>query len=508
MANRPIHVVESGGDSTGLKEFADGADSGVQIPSGTTAQRDSSASAGEVRFNTDNKKLEYYNGARWVSNSFVDVDDAEYDGVMTIMSNTHSTIPAAYRGSITGIQRNNNGRLLDGDSEYKRTINNFMPFGTATKRTTHSGLTEADARFGAAGLNTLESEHNARHTPILELKTDMADGAMGSNSNTYSNLGAIAFTGKIGTYDYNGYTANTYGWSNANKDFNAAAITVRSKRMHAGYYDYYFAPPTDLDFFISTGYSGPKNVLSFGNRNGSHTNFTNATFLLGRTANYAGNNRNELATFTFHPGNNDAAVGTTKEGTSSQVFTLATTEHIRASVAPSVNIGESFGARAKTASITSNKTNYWIYHHPTEIVLLDANATHNANPFGTFHFVWAPRGHSHTSSTMLMFKYRFIYLNGSTSTSNTYGINISDIEAKGEITSYSGTSYLNANLSAWSSVPNASKKTFDSSFPSGGSITTGTLSAYGFISWTVEGTYIESNNALSIAFKDFDTTHA
>ena len=26
MANRPIHVVESGGDSTGLKEFADGAD--------------------------------------------------------------------------------------------------------------------------------------------------------------------------------------------------------------------------------------------------------------------------------------------------------------------------------------------------------------------------------------------------------------------------------------------------------------------------------------------------
>ena len=39
MANRPIHVVESGGDSTGLKEFADGADSGVQLPSGTTDNR-------------------------------------------------------------------------------------------------------------------------------------------------------------------------------------------------------------------------------------------------------------------------------------------------------------------------------------------------------------------------------------------------------------------------------------------------------------------------------------
>ena len=42
MANRPIHVVESGGDSTGLKEFADGADSGVQLPSGLTSERDSS----------------------------------------------------------------------------------------------------------------------------------------------------------------------------------------------------------------------------------------------------------------------------------------------------------------------------------------------------------------------------------------------------------------------------------------------------------------------------------
>ena len=69
MANRPIHVVESGGDSTGLKEFADGADAGVQLPSGTTAQRDSSASAGEIRFNTDTKKIEFYDGTQWNSSA-------------------------------------------------------------------------------------------------------------------------------------------------------------------------------------------------------------------------------------------------------------------------------------------------------------------------------------------------------------------------------------------------------------------------------------------------------
>ena len=505
MANRPIHVVESGGDSTGLKEFADGADSGVQLPSGTIANRNSSASAGEVRFNTDTKKLEYYNGARWVSNSFVDVDDAEYDGVMTIMSYTHSTIPAAYRGSITGIQRNNNGRLLDGDSEYKRTLNNFIPFGVATQRPTHSGLTEADARFGAAGLNTLESEHNARHTPILELKTDMTDGAMGSNSNTYSNLGAIAWTGKIGTYDYSGYTANDYGWTNANKDFNAAAITVRSKRMNAGYYDYYFAPPADLDFFVSTGYSGPVNVLSFGNRNGSHTSSLNATLLLGRTGNYASTARNQLKTFTFPVDSYDSSIFTTKESTSSHNFIVATTEHIRQSVAPSMNIGSSFGARAQTASVTNNKTDYWIYHHPTEIVMLDANTTHNANPFGTFHFVWTPRGSSNTS---LFFKYKMMYVNTGSNTDRTYGINTSVISAKGAVTSYAGTSTLATNLSGWSSKNAASKITFDSSFPSGGSITTGTLSAYGFISWDVLGYYIENGDSMSIAFSNFDTTHA
>ena len=505
MANRPIHVVESGGDSTGLKEFADGADSGVQIPSGTTAQRDSSASAGETRFNTENKKLEYYNGTRWVSNSFVDVDDAEYDGVMTIMSNTHSTIPAAYRGSTVGIQRSNNGRFLDGDSEYKRTLNSFIPFGTATRRTTHSGLTEADARFGAAGLNTLESEHNARHTPILELKTDMADGAMGSSGNTYSNLGAIAFTGKIGAYDYQGYTADDYGWTNANKDFNAAAITVRSKRMHAGYYDYYFAPPTDLDFFISTGYSGPQNVLSFGNRLGSHTSSANATFLLGRTGNYASTERKGLRTFTFPVDGNDNTVYTTKESTSSNNFILATTEHIRQSVAPSMNIGESLGSSPKNATVTNNKTDYWIYHHPTEIVRMEANTTHNANPFGTFHFVWTPRT---TANSSVVFKHKMMYMNGSSATDKTYGINTSVISAKGAVTSYEGTSALVTNLSAWSSKGGANKITFDSSFPSGGSITTATLSAYGFISWDVLGYYHESGDSMSIAFSNFDTTHA
>ena len=76
MANRPIHVVESGGDSTGLKEFADGADSGVQLPKGTTAQRDSSASTGEIRYNTDTNVFEAYDG-QWTELGGVYDDDRD-----------------------------------------------------------------------------------------------------------------------------------------------------------------------------------------------------------------------------------------------------------------------------------------------------------------------------------------------------------------------------------------------------------------------------------------------
>ena len=66
MANRPIYVTSTNGTFDGLREFADGANSGVKIPGGSTANRNSSASTGEVRYNTDNNYLEYYNGYAWV----------------------------------------------------------------------------------------------------------------------------------------------------------------------------------------------------------------------------------------------------------------------------------------------------------------------------------------------------------------------------------------------------------------------------------------------------------
>jgi hypothetical protein len=79
MSNRPIHVTESGGDTTGLREFANGADSGVIIPQGTQNQRESTPTDGVLRFNTDTNSLEYYGNSTWVTlgevSSIDDIND-------------------------------------------------------------------------------------------------------------------------------------------------------------------------------------------------------------------------------------------------------------------------------------------------------------------------------------------------------------------------------------------------------------------------------------------------
>ena len=68
MANRKhlIRVVTTAGDTTGFSDFVAGStDGGPLIPSFTTTQRDaiSSATTGEVIFNSSTSKLQVYNGS-------------------------------------------------------------------------------------------------------------------------------------------------------------------------------------------------------------------------------------------------------------------------------------------------------------------------------------------------------------------------------------------------------------------------------------------------------------
>ena len=67
MAERPIHVTSTGSDTDGLREFPDGANAGLLIPTHTTAQRNSSPSTGEIAYNSTLAAFEFYNGSSWVS---------------------------------------------------------------------------------------------------------------------------------------------------------------------------------------------------------------------------------------------------------------------------------------------------------------------------------------------------------------------------------------------------------------------------------------------------------
>jgi hypothetical protein len=70
MANRKflIRVVTTAGDTTGFAEFADGSvDGGPVVPSYTTTERNAitSASTGEIIYNSTDSRLQIYNGSSW-----------------------------------------------------------------------------------------------------------------------------------------------------------------------------------------------------------------------------------------------------------------------------------------------------------------------------------------------------------------------------------------------------------------------------------------------------------
>lgn len=269
MANRPIHVVESGGDSTGLKEFADGANSGVQLPTGTTAQRDSSASAGEIRFNTDNKKIEYYDGANWQSSSFINVDDAEYDGAFTIEGTDYSNQTA---GENSGVQRpGNNGTWLDFGQpsgfdtnsvwafQQQSGSNNYSKFLPAGHDRAHAGLTGDEARFGPAGSNTTEAEITSRYTPIMEIATNAPQTAMGNSYQNRQKAGALAFTTQTNDYIYSGFSQKFGG----NKAF-VSGITNYMHGNSMGYYQNTAGVSNLLTFWNSNDRGGPIPWLTVG----------------------------------------------------------------------------------------------------------------------------------------------------------------------------------------------------------------------------------------------------
>ena len=253
MANRPIHVVESGGDSTGLKEFADGADSGVQLPSGTTAQRDSSASAGEIRFNTDTKKIEYYDGTQWNSSAKVFVDDSDFKGVFEIASTTYTRNDA---GNSTYLSFGFGTTASSSTAHAK-----FVPDGQDNSVVTHSSVIDNKmGGLGVVGMNHTEADLAKRFSPVLQL-TNRPEHEDFNDSNSYYGYGynmsgAIAFTQRMGP-----------AYNNANQnDVLLSAITNEIHQNSADYSGFQVGPQNKMTMHVQNALIGSMPFLAAGNR--------------------------------------------------------------------------------------------------------------------------------------------------------------------------------------------------------------------------------------------------
>ena len=216
-----------------------------RISSGARVNRSADDPAGLAvasRFNSDNKKIEYYDGANWQSSSFINVDDAEYDGAFTIEGTDYSNQTA---GENSGVQRpGNNGTWLDfstssgfdntdstwsfqqthGDFQYSK----FLPAGHDRA---HTGLTGDEARFGPAGSNTTQAEITSRYTPIMEIATNAPQTAMGNSYTNRQKAGALAFTTQTNDYIYSGFSQKFGG----NKAF-VSGVTNYMFGNSMGYY--------------------------------------------------------------------------------------------------------------------------------------------------------------------------------------------------------------------------------------------------------------------------------
>ena len=79
---------------------------GLVLPTGTTAQRSGSASTGELRFNSDNTKLEIYDGSAWTNikaGSDIAADSDSGDGSTVAFTISRASTTAATIVMLNGV---------------------------------------------------------------------------------------------------------------------------------------------------------------------------------------------------------------------------------------------------------------------------------------------------------------------------------------------------------------------------------------------------------------------
>lgn len=211
MAERPIHKVETNGDTTGLREFANGQDSGIIVPQGTTGERETNPTEGTIRYNTTLDALEFYIGASWVTLSENGVEDligdAAADGStkgvssftateFTVTSGNVAlgTVPAT---KISGTTANFNAALSDGSfatlAGAETIENKTIDSGTQT-------LMTIDLADVAAGTLVFQGTTNEFNNALSDGSFATVAGTEGLSNKTID-LGVNTVTGSLAEFN-------------------------------------------------------------------------------------------------------------------------------------------------------------------------------------------------------------------------------------------------------------------------------------------------------------------
>lgn len=208
MGNRAIHVTETGGDTTGLREFANGTDSGIILPQGLTSERESGATAGTIRYNTSLNTFEFTTG----SNNWVSIIDAAADGSTKGIATFNATEFSASSGVIsigtldaTSIA---DGSVTDAEFQYIGGLTSDAQTQLDAKATTANRLDE----FAAP---TAEVDINGQEVSDIKLKNYYeTDVVLSSTSGAVAidlangNVGTLTLTEAVTDIDFTNVPAN------------------------------------------------------------------------------------------------------------------------------------------------------------------------------------------------------------------------------------------------------------------------------------------------------------
>jgi hypothetical protein len=178
--------------SSGVLGFND-TTGAVPLPSGTTAERPGSASNGEMRFNTDNNNVEYYDGASWIDFSLISLPPS----VTTLAASSVASSTMTLNGNLTDL----GGATTGSVGFYFGTSTNYASntkYTVSTSATTGTFLYNATGLSGGAsyyinafaindGAETVGTQVTQTTTFVPSLVVSQTSALYGKSSASYAN---------------------------------------------------------------------------------------------------------------------------------------------------------------------------------------------------------------------------------------------------------------------------------------------------------------------------------